>query len=287
MSDGRDGEIERASRVGGRMGIAPAGGHRAHRGRRAPRWAWPLALAVLALGTLASGGLVIRALAETPAPVEIGRFRPPARDGAFPEGWEALTFKKIARHTRYAVVRDGDGWVLRAESDASASGLYHPLDLDAAVYRVLTWRWKVENVLVKADARTKEGDDYPARVYVAFRHDPDAATLWERTRDRAIRLMYGQYPPRGVLNYVWDNRLAPGTTLDNAYTDRAKMIVIRSGPALVGQWLTETRDIHADWRRLFGGEPPRIAGIAVMTDTDNTGERAVAYYDAITLRAAP
>jgi hypothetical protein len=56
---------------------------------------------------------------------------------------------------------------------------------------------------------------------------------------------------------------------------------------MVGQWLTETRDIYADWRRLFGGEPPRIAGIAVMTDTDDTGERAVAYYDAITLRTAP
>jgi DUF3047 family protein len=239
------------------------------------------------LGVLAMLLLAAPVAAETPAAGEVGRFRAPAREDALPAGWEPLTFKKIARHTRYAVVREGDGWVLRAEADASASGLYRPLDLDAAVYRVLTWRWKVENVLAKADARTKEGDDYPARVYVAFRYDPDAATLWERTRYDAIRLLYGQYPPKGVLNYVWDNRLPPGTTLDNAYTDRAKMIVVRSGPALVGQWLTETRDIYADWRRLFGGEPPRIAGIAVMTDTDDTGERAVAYYDAITLRATP
>ena len=244
-----------------------------------PRW-WRLgALAMLLLAAAAG--------AEAPAPVEIGRFTPPARDGAPPEGWKALTFKKIAKHTRYAVVRDGDGWVLRAESDASASGLYRPLDLDPKIYRVLTWRWKVENVLERADARTKEGDDYPARIYVAFRYDPEGATLWERTRYGAIRLLYGRDPPKGALNYVWDNRLAPGTTLDNAYTDRAKMIVVQSGTAQVGRWLTETRDVYEDWRRLFGGEPPRIAGIAVMTDTDNTGERAVAYYDAITLRPAP
>jgi hypothetical protein len=60
--------------------------------------------------------------------------------------------------------------------------------------------------------------------------------------------------------------------------------VVRSGPAEVGQWLTEERDLYEDYLRLFGQEPPRIAGIAVMTDTDNTGESAVAYYDDIVLR---
>lgn len=258
-----------------------AGEPRASRRGGSTATRWPAA------GAVSLMLLAVAAAAEAPSAVEIGRFGPPARAGELPAGWEPLTFKKIPRHTSYEVVREAERWVLRAESDASASGLYRPLDLDPAVYRILTWRWKVENVLVRGDARTKDGDDYPARLYVAFRYDPEAASLWERTRYGAIRLLYGQYPPRGVLNYVWDNRLPPGTTLDNAFTDRAKMVVLRSGPALVGQWVTETRDIHADWRRLFGGEPPRIAGIAVMTDTDNTGERAVAYYDAITLRPAP
>jgi hypothetical protein len=138
-------------------------------------------------------------------------------------------------------------------------------------------------VLAKADARTKAGDDYPARIYVAFRYDPAAATAWEKTKYGAYRLLYGVYPPRAVLNYIWDNRLPPGTTLDNAYTARARMIVVRSGEAEVGRWLTETRNVLDDYRRAFGGEPPRIAGVAVMTDTDDTGERAVAWYDAITL----
>jgi hypothetical protein len=240
------------------------------------------------LPRLAGGLLVlwtaVGALAAEP--VVLGGFTPPADPSAPPPGWEALTFPRVPRHTRYLVVRDGEGWVLRAESDAAASGLYRPLDLDPKVYRILSWRWKVENVLAKADPRRKDGDDYAARVYVAFRYEPAAATLWERSRYGAYRLLHGRYPPGLALNYVWESRLPVGTALDNAYTGRAKIIVARSGAADVGRWVTERHDIYEDYRRIVGGEPPRIAGIALMTDTDDTGERAVAYYDALTLGPA-
>jgi hypothetical protein len=238
---------------------------------------------VLGLGAILWAMVAVgRVAAQAPL---VLRFEPPGGAGASPPGWEPLTFRKIARHTQYVVVRDGDEYVLRADSDASASGLYRPLDVDPRVYRILSWRWKADNVLVRADARRKEGDDYPARVYVAFRYDPETATTWERARYGAIKLVYGQYPPRHVINYVWDNRLPPETALDNAYTDRAKMIVVESGPARLGRWLAVERDVYADYGRLFGAEPPRIAGIAVMTDTDDTGERATAYYATLTLRA--
>jgi hypothetical protein len=238
---------------------------------------WRRALVAIAIVALTAG----RGAAGPDVVLEFG---PGEADGV-PAGWEALSFKKIERRTRYRVVRDGEAHVLRAESERAASGLYRPLDLDPRVYRRLSWRWKVDNVLVKGDARKKSGDDYPARIYVAFRHDPDSAGAWERARYGAIRLLYGRYPPRHVINYIWDNRLPVGAELDNAYTDRAKMIVVESGPARVGQWVAEERDVYADYRRLFGAEPPFIEGIAVMTDTDDTGERAVAHYGAITLGA--
>jgi hypothetical protein len=203
-------------------------------------------------------------------PLRLGDFAPPTDPTAPPAGWEPLTFPRVARHTRYAVVLDGERWVLRAESDAAASGLYHPLDLDPKVYRVLSWR-------------CKEGDDYAARVYVAFRYDPATASVWERSRFGAYRLFYGRYPPGLALNYVWESRLPVGTVLANAYTARARMVVARSGAAEAGRWVTETRDVYEDFRRIVGGEPPRIVGIAVMTDTDDTRERAVAYYDALTI----
>ena len=144
----------------------------------------------------------------------------------------------------------------------------------------------MENILQKGDERRKEGDDYAARVYVAFQYDPNIATVWERTRYGAYRLLYGEYPPKAVINYIWANRLPRDAAIDNAFTDRAKMIAVRSGPSDVGRWHEEERNVFEDYRRLFGQEPPRIAGIAVMTDTDNTGESAVAYYDRIALRPA-
>jgi len=144
-------------------------------------------------------------------------------------------------------------------------------------------------VLARSDPRRKSGDDYAARVYVAFRYDPATAGVWERARFAALRLLYGRYPPGLALNYVWESRLPVGTVLDNAYSARAKIVVAQSGGALAGTWVTETHDIYADYRRIVGGggEPPRIEGIALMTDTDDTGERALAYYDAITLGPGP
>jgi hypothetical protein len=215
--------------------------------------------------------------------VRLGAFAPPADPTAPPAGWDALTFARVPRPTRYTVVLDGDRWVLRAESEGGASGLYHPLDLDPRVYRTLSWRWKVDGVLARSDPRRQEGDDYAARVYVAYRYEPRSAGLWERSRFAAYRLIYGRYPPGLALNYVWESRLPPGTVLDNAYTARAKIVVARSGAAEAGRWVTETRDIYEDFRRIVGSEPPRIVGIALMTDTDDTGERAVAHYDALTL----
>ena len=236
-----------------------------------------LAALLVGLGVVVGGALATE-------PLALGGFTPPAAPGDPPAGWEALTFPRVPRHTRCAVVRDGEAWVLRAESEAAASGLFRPLDLDPRVYRRLSWRWKVEGVLAGSDPRRKSGDDYAARVYVAYRYDPASLTPWQRTGYAAHRLVYGRYPPGLALSYVWESRLPVGTVLESAYTDRARIVVARSGAAEAGRWVTETRDIYDDFRRIVGTEPPRIEGVALMTDTDDTGERAVAYYDAITLQ---
>ena len=56
------------------------------------------------------------------------------------------------------------------------------------------------------------------------------------------------------------------------------MIVLQSGPDQVGRWVAEKRDIYADYKKAFGVEPTRISGVAIMTDSDNTGESARAWY---------
>jgi len=245
--------------------------------RRNRHWARGVALVV-------SMGIAVVAWAAGEEILLLGRLSRPAAPEGLPDGWQPLTFKNIAATTRYSIVPDGARFVLKAESRSAASGLYRPVDLAPTAYPLLSWRWKVENVLAKGDERRKEGDDYAARVYVAFQYAPDAATLWEKTRYGTYRLLYGEYPPKAVINYIWANRLPKDAAIDNAFTDRAKMIAVRSGPDEIGRWIREERNLYEDYRRLFGQEPPRIAGIALMTDTDNTGESAVAYYDEIILR---
>lgn len=206
-------------------------------------------------------------------------------EDSLPKDWRPLTFPKISRHTRYILINEGGRPVIKAESSQSASGLYRQLDLDPQVYPILSWCWKVDRVIAKGDETKKEGDDYAARIYVTFKFDPDQATLWERTKFQAIKLIYGEYPPKAAINYIWANRLPKGKAVANAYTDRAQMVAVESGGDKVGQWICEERNLYDDYQKLFGDTPSAISGIAVMTDTDNTWEEAIAYYADIMLRS--
>jgi hypothetical protein len=231
-------------------------------------------LAAAALGIAATSAALSRLGWDAPGP-----------DG-LPRGWEPLTFKKVERHTRYSVLEQDGRFVVKAEARASASGLIRRLDLDPQSVSVLRWSWKVENLLDKADIARKQGDDYPARIYVTFVYDPSKASVGQRMRYEAARLIYGQYPPHAGLNYVWDGKAVAGSIRLNAYTARVRMIVVESGAARLGQWVAYERDILEDYRRAFGAEPPRISGVAIMTDADDTGGAAIAYYGDVSLTPA-
>ena len=208
----------------------------------------------------------------------VGRFSAASEGSAPPAGWQPLEFKKIPRHTSYTLVRDGEGVVVEAKSEASASGLVRPMRIDPKEWPVVVWRWKISNLIDKADVGTKSGDDYPARIYITFEYDPARLGFLERAKFEAVKLLYGEYPPIAAINYIWEGRVPVGEIVSNAYTDRVKMIVVESGGTELGRWKEERRDVLADYRRAFGEDPPAISGVAIMTDTDNTGESAVARY---------
>src|SRR5687767_8508815 len=98
-------------------------------------------------------------------PLDVGPFSRTAV-GKLPDGWRTLTFPKIERHTDYRVVEEDGTTVVRAEARNSASGLVRPISIDPTEAPVIEWRWKIANVLEKANPRTKSGDDYPARIYI-------------------------------------------------------------------------------------------------------------------------
>jgi hypothetical protein len=235
-----------------------------------PAWLAPALLALLPARQ--------PALAQEPESIETDRFSAGAPGGPLPAGWQPLTFGKIERHTDYSLVEDDDRVVLRAKSNASASGLVYALDIDPAQYPVIEWRWKVGNTLRGGDMTRRDGDDYPARVYVSFAFDPERASLLERIKQQAARLIWGEDLPYRAVSYIWASNSPAGSMAANPYTDRTMMFALQSGEAGARQWVIEQRNVFEDYRRAFGEEPPRISGVGIMTDTDNTGETATAWY---------
>jgi len=236
-----------------------------------------MALAIPAL-MLALLNLSRNVSAQLQNVIEVGKFSAAAVGQALPDGWKPLTFKKIERYTTYAMVKDNDTVVIRAVAEASASGLTREIKINSKEYPIVQWRWKVDNILKKGDVHKKEGDDYPARIYITFEYDPSKLSFFEKAKYKTIKLWYGQYPPLAAINYIWESKTPVGTMVPNPYTDRVMMFVVESGAGKLNQWVVEERNIYEDYKKAFGEEPPMISGVAIMTDTDNTGESATAYY---------
>lgn len=175
------------------------------------------------------------------------------------EGLTGWAEKRFNGQTQYIIVeRNGDS-VLLAESKNSASALYKEIRIDLEKTPYLNWSWLVTKNFGDINERQKEGDDYPARVYVII----SGGVFFWKTR---------------TINYVWSSNQPEGTIWPNAYTDNARMIALESGSAFLGQWRTEKRNIRADLRQQFGEDLRYIDGIAVMTDTDNGHGQTLSYY---------
>lgn len=223
-------------------------------------------------------------LAETYGKLDIGKFSLTQPGAAFPPGWKPLTFEKIPTHTQYTLVKDEDQVVVKAVSRQSSSGMTREVTIDPKQYPVIQWRWKVENILQGGDVTKKSGDDYPARLYITFEYDKNRVGLFDRAKYETAKLLYGQYPPIGAITYIWENKSPIGTMTPNPYTDQVIMIVIESGESKLNAWVTEERNVYKDYVKAFGEDPPNISGLAIMTDTDNTKEQAVAYYGDIVFK---
>jgi len=197
------------------------------------------------------------------------------------DNWEPVTFPKIARHSSYEARQTATENYLVAQSSSSASAIRYIHEFDVYRYPVVKWRWKVDNVYARGNLLEKAGDDYPLRVYVMFKYDPDKASFGEQVQYGLAKIVYGAYPPHSSLNYIWASREEEQGIHTSPYTDRARLLVLRAGSFAVGEWLEETVNILDDYRKAFGAEPPASASIAIMNDSDNTGEAATSYMDYI------
>ncbi|MEB0135221.1 DUF3047 domain-containing protein [Actimicrobium sp. CCC2.4] len=193
-------------------------------------------------------------------------------------GWSVVKPAAKVPDTIYTLVRDEGQTVLKAEADHSMSIMAHTVRIDLKKTPLLRWRWKIAAPVKGADMTKKSGDDYAGRIYVLFDYPVEKLSFATRAKLKIGEALYGMKIPTAAINYLWDNRQPVGTWQDNTYTDRARMLVVESGSDKAGQWITETRDVAADFRTAFGEEAPDVVVVALATDTDNTGEQATAWY---------
>lgn len=226
------------------------------------------------VGSLLSAGLACLALPTAIAAqtVWVGRFS--AADADIPPPWALQQLSDKFPPTRYSL-RQWDGVIaIEATAAKSMALLGRPLTVDLQKTPILCWQWRVDAPLQSADMAKKSGDDYAARVYLTFTVPPEQLGFGTRTKLSLARSIYGNQVPDAALNYVWDNRYPVGTLRDNAYTDRVRMWVLRSGAEKAGAWVQERRNLAIDFARAFGNIGGRLTGLALASDTDNTGEEA-------------
>ncbi len=209
--------------------------------------------------------------------------------GAAPREWSFQALRGVKQSTKYAYVHDDtlNATVLEGMADAAAGALVYRFDGDAQSSSILRFKWRAGNLIASSDPKTKAGDDYVARVYVTFASDPQRASFREKTENAIASAIYGEVPPHAALSYVFTHKAKLGDIITSPYTGRVKKIVVDADPESVGKWKSFVRDIYDDYKHAFGEEPTRISGIAIMVDTDNTGEKASARFGDITLSARP
>lgn len=235
---------------------------------------------------LASSAAVRELSREAGERIEIARFSRRQAGEPLPDFWQPYIVLPSKPRTEYRLVSTGDGIALEANADKSASGLYRRIRIDPREHPLLEWRWRVANLIPGANKRIASAEDSPARLIVALHGDPAKLDFGERTQLRLARAVSGQSLPYATLMYVWSNKLPVGTVIENPHTDRIRMLVVASGAEGVGQWRGYRRNVFEDYRRAFGEDPWDIVAVGVMTDTDNTRQKARCQYGDITLYRA-
>jgi len=193
-------------------------------------------------------------------------------------GWTAVPLSKLKRDTKYEVAREGERTVLRASADGSASLYVAPLKPSLRTPMNIRWEWMTEALVPNADNRDRAREDAPLRVLVAF--DGDVSTLPDAERKRFSRAknLARRDLPYAVLMYIWTDQVAPGTVIPSAHTSQIRMLAVASGTAGLGQWQSVQRNLADDYKKAWGRDPGPVTGVAVMTDTDNTGMAALGRY---------
>jgi hypothetical protein len=177
-------------------------------------------------------------------------------------GWRLVSYFTVPL-TQYS--RPGRG-IIKAESLGSRSSLFKEMGEKEKNLPVLSWSWKISNVVHSAIETRKDRFDAAARVMVVF------------GRDKGFRIMEGAEPSGLKIEYIWASHLPKGHIFDHPGEKHCKVFVLETGEGKAGQWVQEERNLHKDYKTAFGTEQSELLAIGIQTDTDHSNEMVTAYY---------
>ena len=184
-----------------------------------------------------------------------------------PDGWKAQSWGSPKYDFR--IVTQGGRKVLHLKSAGDSSAIAKDLreqKIDATKWPVLQWSWQAVTLPKGGDARKSATDDEACQIYVVFPRFPSAV----RSR---------------IISYIWDTTAPVGAVFKSEKTGLVTYIVVRSGPAELGKWLTESRNVLEDYKKIYGEAPSEeIGGISILIDSNDTRSTAECYIGEIFLR---
>jgi len=199
-------------------------------------------------------------------------------------GWGNMYIGPKKARTDYQIINFDDNSSLQIKSSNAASGILWNSKFKPHESPILEWRWKVDIIVENADGREKSGDDYAVRIFVLFANDSNEVSFWDEIKNTAFEVAFGYEPPHSGIIFVWASVEQDERFFPSPYGKDLMIWNIRQGKKEINKWVEEKINILECYQQAFKKMPPKIASLAIMGDSDNTGENSLAYIDFIEIR---
>jgi len=185
-----------------------------------------------------------------------------------PSGWRSEAFGRRADYD-FVIEEHGGGPFLHLTSRNEHSTIVKDITgrVNVKETPILEWTWRATILPTGGDLRRWDTTDFAAQLYVVWPRFP----AWVRSR---------------IIGYVWDTTTPVGAIAKSQKTGMVTFIVLRSGSADLGRWLTERRNVAADYQTIFGEPPDDPRAITISIDSNDTHSTAESFMGRIVFRAS-
>ena len=178
------------------------------------------------------------------------------------EEFSTLKVRKVKGETSWSLGSNENGNYIRAEAEGKGSGLGKEIEINLKKTPFINITWKVENDLSGIKENTKKGHDFAARVFVIKK--TGATPLSNR-----------------AINYVFSSNSAVGENRPSPYTKKSIDNVLASTKDNLNEWVTVKANVKEDFKKFHDLNVNELDGLAIMSDTDNSKMKSIAYFQNI------